>query len=130
MRNDTIKFQQRILKFRAWDDKNKKFALNDFYILGECTVFDLTKQYCLENLLDDLIITQFTGVQDKNGKDIYEGDILLTPHGKQLVKWETIWYVLEGGKYRSGCILNSPTASISEIIGNIFENPKLLESLS
>lgn len=135
----------RSIKFRAWDTKNKKFPFIGFHIIGECTAFDLINQYRLEEL-NDLEIQQFTGLLDKNGKEIYEGDILKTSYfSKYIVKFYEGSFVVEiNGKHKSPLFnytkngidtlrdLNDKTGLIStlpeaaEVIGNIFENPELL----
>jgi uncharacterized phage protein (TIGR01671 family) len=78
----------RALKFRAWDKVSKKFLHpwpHGFSILGETTCFDLIGMQLKErnpekttlDMLNDVVITQFTGLHDKNGlTDIYEGDII------------------------------------------------------
>lgn len=68
--------QERVLRFRAWDNKNKKFPFIGFHLYGEITMFDVLKQYTFEESLTCLEFQQFTGVQDKHGNDIYEGDIV------------------------------------------------------
>ena len=74
------------------------------------------------------MLSQFTGLKDKNGKEIYEGDILRLPHGELgLIYW---------GKFTSGFWvslratfpgqLEDKWAQKCEIIGNAYENKELL----
>ena len=74
----------RTIKFRAWDKKEKLFvdaaglAISAF---GEPMEFG--NGDCHFNM-DDLVVMQFTGLLDKNGKEIYEGDIIK--------RWRSAWY--------------------------------------
>lgn len=76
---------------------------------------------------EDLKIMQCTGLKDKNGKLIYEGDIikdLIIPEIFYIVKWFNSGFYLESTI--SGSFLKFNDTQ-QEVIGNIYENPELLE---
>ena len=61
----------REIKFRAWDKK-----LSKMFKLENCINFEISDLYDPRPQHEDLIVMQYTGLKDKNGKEIYEGDIL------------------------------------------------------
>ena len=81
--------------------------------------------------VDNLVIMQSTGLKDKNGKEIFEGDIVKM--SKDVYSEPTYYEVVRhyGGAYRleskqHGCELWLRHTDC-EVVGNIYENPELLE---
>jgi hypothetical protein len=75
---------------------------------------------------------QFTGLRDKNGREIYDGDIVRTENAVYEVRWRVecarfALYEAAGGNYRDlpGCPSGSTTESV-EVLGNIYETANLI----
>ena len=128
----------RQIKFRAWDKDNKKMieqsgsSEGDFwYPIG----FQMRSKYSeKESSSTNCILMQFTGLKDKNGKEIYEGDIVKGSWGKNHID---IFKIVFEGIMWSGIDKNNvvfvvddygeyPTYNL-EVIGNIYENPELFK---
>ena len=103
----------RTIKFRIFDSEIKK------YIDISASAIMLDE---LNNLKPNLKIEQFTGLHDKNGKEIYEGDIVTDGVGKY-----KIIYDLKLAGYQPYCIFRDEPENYCEIIGNIYENPDLVK---
>lgn len=73
-------------------------------------------------------VGQYTGLTDKNGTKIFEGDILHAAQGDFVVRWsESICSFVAGEKEKIRPCMNSGTMKHCEVIGNIFDNPELIE---
>lgn len=126
----------REIKFRAWDiDKNKYITCFD--ISDEGCVW--TQEPCCSPDYPNVILEQYTGLKDKNCQKIYEGDIVSEEFEYCGDKTKTIWQVrwcddecafelhYVSGFEVDDCSLVSDDEEDYEIIGNIHENPELLE---
>lgn len=127
--------EMREIKFRAWDEKGKQMIEHENLQMncdGFCVIDEEATMFPMD------IIMQFTGLKDKNGKEIYEGDFLGTYEGEEL-GWENhgkvIWwnesakfFLADKDNYMSESELSEETQewNDTEIIGNIYENPNLL----
>ena len=103
----------RTIKFRIFDSEIKK------YIDISASAIMLDE---LNNLKPNLKIEQFTGLYDKNGKEIYEGDIVTDGVGKY-----KIIYDLKLAGYQPYCIFRDEPENYCEVIGNIYENQDLVK---
>lgn len=123
--------KQRCLMFRAWDTRLKQMVETGFHIIGETTVFSMLEQHfkpmdglgSLERL-NDCVVMQYTGLQDKLGHDIYEGDILHLSFGTFPVTIETKHGLRTMWGKDNMC---RGYADDGEVIGNIYENKDLLK---
>ncbi len=120
----------REIKFRAWDTVTRKMYLDVGLFLNSSNAFE-------ENNYEGLFINpsrnsvfklmQFTGLHDKNGKEIWEGDIIHMPayETQEVLFKQGMFCIEEDGSW----FPISQFYSTTEVIGNIYENPELLEVL-
>ena len=119
----------RALEFRAWWKDKKRFLDGDEWYM---TCSGAKHLHCaiMPYSDDDFIVEQYTGLKDKNGKKIYEGDIVryaIRPSRTTVVEW---WSGEE--EYYPCCTTSGFALPYSEdgyeVIGNIHENKELLET--
>ncbi|MCG2495210.1 YopX family protein [Staphylococcus epidermidis] len=116
-----------IPKFRAWDKNNKYMKYTDKNLVvcfsdeGASAVDHITFGHSC-TCMEDIELMQSTGLKDINGVEIYEGDILKTSIKNLVVEW-----VPKGACWGIGCHYLFHYYETSEVIGNIYENPDLLE---
>ena len=124
--------------FRAWDNvENKMYYCGEeediVFILGcEGIRAERIKGYKYDDpveALDHLIYMQYTGLKDKNDKELWVSDIIENEHGERwLIVWEgTGFRVALGGNKEAIYAPNEYWFNSCKKIGNIYENPELLE---
>lgn len=139
----------RDLKFRAWDKKKNQWygqdnedmpTFKDFSLFGECLRFCMPAP----DRVNNLIVTKYTGKDDKNGVMIYEGDFLVDRvpldeedlslgyvESHMPVVWckEKLMWCVDASFDKDGSYLTSLVdyfGDFLEVDGNIFENPEML----
>lgn len=154
----------REIKFRAWDNKEKKWLLGyeypnlgGFSMFGETMLFEewsgIINRFILQQRdrkPEDLILMQFTGLKDRLGKEIYEGDILciideddqlqysVCEYGTHRRDMASGWTVdiqgfsfVKSDGFKSFPIVKNYAGGhdleIIEVAGNIYQNPELLK---
>lgn len=122
----------REIKFRAW---NKVEGFMDTAWLIDWEHGLVCHRSHNQSKLEDCELMQYTGLKDKNGKEIYEGDILSFEDDKFVwkVTYDMDCFVASGGKHNQNEELMNFYDWQKErldlvIIGNIYEHPNLLEN--
>lgn len=117
----------REIKFRAWDSESNRMI---HQAAGLCEFFgdaSAVSGYGNDNVPENITLMQFTGLKDKDGKELYEGDLVRLDHWNDDPKW--IGYFEDGFRI---FVDIGPVAGASQIcngwiIGNIYENSELLK---
>lgn len=131
-----------IPKFRAWDTTNKEMFKDTFAITESGQVVVVEQEFVTSIpdyvFVDHLVIMQSTGLHDKNGKEIFEGDAIAIevddtgmPINARVFQNSKIgvlmFHVFEDNEDVPMVELLEDNSVAFEIIGNIYENPELLE---
>ncbi len=143
----------REIKFKAWDKSNKKFILPvpDLVYWSTSKIDKKNKSFEIDSIEtskkdlawsinNNLILLQFTGLKDKHGKEIYEGDIIrkeVTILGTEEMRRFTFKIYFEWGQVIGEGLTEDALGKLVEkrpirfpsqfqVIGNIYENPELL----
>lgn len=115
------------IKFRAWDKHKKQMVTPHDG--------DFISWHAPSNWKDCYEVMQFTGLKDKNGKEIYEYDICKYSYINYFVlfKWDDELLTFKANVYSDGIecenifFINTDSSKF-EVIGNIYDNPKLINT--
>ena len=122
----------REIKYKAWHKiRNKMYKVWSLFWFDDGMRVDIYGMGDREETSEDIenvILIEYAGLHDKNGKEIYEGDILkFSDHfNPWLIQWK-----ITGDNIHGGAGFAAPLyaeLSWGEVIGNIYENPELLEA--
>ena len=132
---------KRPIKFRAWDKRGKQMILTisqlhleSGMIVGHCG----KDETWVLNDKNQYTLMQYTGLIDKNGKEIYEGDVVKIDCGYSgdrfykeciaIIKYDAPGFYTHNIKEKDGVVWQDACHYFEdfEIIGNIWENPELI----
>lgn len=131
----------RKIKFRAYDKEVEKmtyfddedylynypFILRQEQIFKKDSNYDDYEDFEYKDITNKVELMQYTGLHDKNGKEIYEGDILKgTFYGFPMPEYDYVFQIYWDGKEK-GFMASYFEPSECEVIGNIYDNPELLK---
>jgi len=123
----------REIKFRVWDAHKRmwtEYRIHDgvVYFLDKSTgvwVGKYDKRY------KEFDLMQYTGLKDKNNKEIYEGDIVTLHNGKYKVIFNSkeARFVLRDDEFEMNIPFTNNNNKRMEVVGNIYENPELIKEV-
>ena len=137
----------RTIKFRAWNNKKEMMHDSDSQIGGLWSVEFINGSPEYYNPDDNMVLMQYTGLKDKNEKEIYEGDYVVMDvwnggdgyeepneidEFEGIVTWNINGFNIstkdKDGKFEPEmCLCENNVYTKTEVLGNIYENPELLK---
>lgn len=121
----------RELKFKVWDKASKTFLYSEiagkhpFHFIGGGETYEIVPS------CPDYVIVQYTGLKDKHGQKIYEGDIVRILDNEEKALMLECDYDSDTGSYvfktSTGSYYWEEVSGQATVVGNIFQNPKLLK---
>lgn len=120
----------REIKFRAWD--GGAWVEPHLFVIYNGNVYATPRDFEDGRKLKNCKLVEYTGLKDKNGTEIYEGDLIAQFKGDVLlesiraIKWNNDrcgWWLFNGNEPHMALIAERKKL---EVIGNIYENPELL----
>ena len=124
-----------MLQFRVWDTVKKAMSEVQAIVYAEEKVYPIYFKEIRRYIpFSEAILMQSTGLFDKNGKEIFEGDVLRDSESIVIVKFVdgafSVDYRNMGGEWRNyGSLFRYLRDFEGEIIGNVYENKELVEEL-
>lgn len=125
----------RIVKFRVWNDLLKNYLPDDSVCIlpnGDIVLYNLAAMIAAYRRPSDMLegentVEQFTGLEDKNGTKIYEGDILIDDAGEPIEYW--VVKFSDGGFVGECAGVAESLFELTnlEVVGNIHEDSELVE---
>lgn len=125
----------RITKFRVWNDLLKNYLPDDSVCIlpnGDIVLYNLAAMIAAYKRPSDMLegentVERFTDLKDKNGTEIYEGDILIDDTGEPIEYW--VVKFSDGGFIGECAGVAEPLFELTnlEVAGNIHKDPELVE---
>lgn len=123
----------RIIKFRVWHNTYQKMYAVQKIEFPKMKITTENGQFytsTLPHLKEEVFLMQFTGLKDKNDREVYEGDIVSRQGFRYKHKYVVIFdnggFWLESNNYSANMIQN---VIEDKVVGNIYENPILIEEV-